>query len=150
MPFEATFTSKALELAVTIDVADGRPVCTEYRVRRLDGGGLELMTTEVMRDVKLRTLMALSCSRVAIDQAGGWSVEAEAVQAVVDPIRRRKAPITDATLRGIAKAYEKRYVPGRMEEFAQSEGYSERQMWRLVKLARERGFLASATKKGSS
>jgi len=141
------FTSKDLELAVTIDVADGRPMCTEYRVRRLDGGGLDLMTTEVMRNVKLRTLIALSCSRVAIDQAGGWSVEAEAVQAVVDPIRRRKAPITDDTLRKIAKAYKKRYVAGGMDEFAQSEGYSERQMWRLVKLARERGFLPTTTGK---
>lgn len=70
------------------------------------------------------------------------TVEAvEAVESVVGSIRRRRAPITDDRLREFAEAYHERWIPGRALEFAESLFMSERQMYRLKKLAQERGFL---------
>ena len=56
-------------------------------------------------------------------------------------VKRRREPITDERLREVADTYRERWKPGTGAEFAESIHCSERQMYRLPKLARERGFL---------
>jgi hypothetical protein len=145
-PFSATFTSDRLRVAITVDVADGVPICRSYSAERTDGGGLELMTTEVMRGLPLRSLMADACAASALEVeqgARGYSpaTSVEAIEAVLKTLRRRRTPTTDKELREFAAAYRKDFVRGRMAEFAESLGYSERHAYRLLRLARERGLL---------
>jgi len=148
VPFEATFTGDQIRVTMTIDVAHGWPICSRYQVERTDGGGLELMTTEIMRGLNLRRLMANACARVAMahteDGSGAYTTAStvEAIEAVVGPIqRRRRMPATDEGLKRFADEYLHRFEPGRMREFAEGLGYSERQGWRLLALARTRGIL---------
>src|SRR5206468_889065 len=129
VPFTATFWDDTVELVVTTDAADGRPMCTKYTVRRAAGGPLGLMTTEVMRGVKLRDLLAMSCARVVMETNRPTAVNLEAIEAVTGLTRRRRAPTSDDVLRDVAASYKKNFVPGHMREFAESQGYSERQMW---------------------
>jgi hypothetical protein len=143
-PIQATFTSDELRIELTIDVEDGVPVCRRYVAERVGGGGLELMTTEVTRGVKLRALMAHACAAAALEGANGAFTTAttvEAVEAVLAPLRRKRTPVTDTQLRRFAAAYRRDFIAGRMREFAESLGYSERHTYRLKKLAIERGFL---------
>jgi hypothetical protein len=153
-PFTATFTSDRVRVTITVDIADGRPVCRHYEVDRIDdvADGLELMTTEVARGINLRALMAHGCADVALQPLPDGTTyqpatSLEAVEAVVGELRRRRSPtITDKQLRGFAAAYRKGYTPGAMAEFAKDQGFSERHAWRLLKLARERGFLPQSKK----
>lgn len=148
-PFTATFTSDRVRCTITVDVADGRPVCRRYEVERIDDSadGLEVMTTEVMRGINLRALMANGCADVALQPLPDGTTyqpatSLEAVEAVIGSLRRSRPPsITDKQLREFASAYRKEYSPGRMAQFADGRGYSERHAWRLLKIARERGFL---------
>ncbi len=152
-PFTATFEDERLRLVLEVDVADGHPICTSYRVDRLDGGGLELMTTEVLRGFKLRALMAEACILSVVVPVPGAkegtafavktkdAIPVEVIESVLGTLKRRRAPVTDERLREVADAYKKRYEPGGMEQFAKSLNASERQVWRLIRLARERGFL---------
>lgn len=148
-PISATFTSDRVRVEITVDVANGVPVCRRYSAERTDGGGLELMTTEVMRGLPLRSLMAHACAAAALQtestdgEGKGYSPASsvEAIEAVVKTLKRRRTPVTDKELRRFAAAYRKHFVPGRMREFAESLGYGERQGYRLLKVARERGFL---------
>lgn len=146
VPVTAVFTSAALRVTIEVDVADGVPVCPRYTVERVDGGGLESVTTEVLAGVPLRGLMANACARAVVEPIeGGHVVRAaislEAIEAVVGPLKRTRRPITDATLMAFANAYEERFQPGHMRQFAESLHYSERQAWRLKKRAEQRGFL---------
>jgi hypothetical protein len=147
-PFRATFTSDRTRITIDVDVVNGAPLCRRYEVERTDGDGLELMTTEVMRGVNLRALMANGCADAAMQALPGDShtyelaTSVEAIEAVLGTVRRR-APITDAELKRFSALYRKRHVAGHMKEFAEELGYSERHAWRLLKLTRERGFLPS-------
>jgi hypothetical protein len=100
--------------------------------------GLEMMTSEVMRGVNLRALMMHAFAM--------FNPDTDAVQALFDSLKRRRTPVTDKTLREFARQYRKQFVPGGMQQFAESLGYSERQAWRLLKLARDRGFLPDPKK----
>lgn len=143
-PVDATFTNDQLRIDIRIDVRDGTPTCTRYTVERTDGGGLELMTTEVSRGIKLRALMAHACAAVALEGANGGFTTAssvEAIESVVKTLSRNRRPTTDAELKRFARAYRRDYQRGGMEQFAASLGYGERNAWRLKKLAIERGFL---------
>lgn len=144
-PIQATFTSDRLKVSIEVDVENGVPVCRRFTAERTDGGGLELMTSEVTRGVNLRSLMANACAAAALQTKDGEGYTAatsvEAVEAVVGTLRRRRTPISDPELRKFAAAYRKHYVKGGMEEFAASLGYSERHAYRLLGLARTRGLL---------
>lgn len=150
-PFTAVFTNESLELTIVVDVANGVPFCPEYHLKRVDAPpGLEMATTDVLRGIPLRGLMANALARVALevertetgvrfDYRSPTSVEA--VEAVIGSLKRRRQPVTDEVLREFADAYRERFEPGAMEEFADSIGYSPRHAYRLKKLAEERGFL---------
>lgn len=57
-------------------------------------------------------------------------------------VRRSRTPVSDDSLRAFAASYREHYLPGQMRPVALRLGLSERQCWRLKKLARERGLLA--------
>jgi hypothetical protein len=143
-PFRATFTGDDLEIELMLDVIDGAPACTSYTVRSTGGSGLENRTTEAVRGRPLRQLMvdALSMSVwEQYDDEGGLASTVELVEAVMGSVRRTRKPVDDERLEQVADAYRKHWVPGGAAEFAESLNCSERQMWRLIKLARERGLL---------
>lgn len=143
-PFTARFSNDEWAIDLDLNVVDGQPSCVGYAVARNDDRPLDQFTTEVARGFNLRKLMSHAFARMALESEGQAKVPAtteEAVEAVVGPIRRRRAPITDQRLREVADAFRSRYVSGGAAEFASSLFVSERQMWRLVKLARQRGFL---------
>ena len=146
-PFQATFTDeKRVKITLVLDVVDGAPSCRSYKVERIDGKGLEYMTTDIMRGLSLRNLMYYACAQAALtsDDGVGYTtaVSTAAIETVVAPLRRRRQPITDGVLRRFADEYRGHFEPGRMEELAESlAGYSERQGWRLLKLGVERGVL---------
>jgi hypothetical protein len=71
--------------------------------------------------------------------AGEWSLHPRPLP--IDRVRRTRRPTTEARLREVAQAYNDRWTPGSPDEFAASLNVSERQMWRLLKLARDRGLL---------
>ncbi len=143
-PFRACLTNDTLEIELIIDVIDGTPDCTSYRVTPLDGAGLLYRTTEVTRGVKIRDLMAEALSLSVWEQQGevaGLATSVELIEAVKGSVRRRREPMTDEKLREFASAYRQKFIPGKAAEFAESQGYSERQMYRRKKTAQERGFL---------
>lgn len=146
-PLEAEFTNGTLRITVLLDVADGMPRCTKLSVERVDGGGLELITTEVLPGLSLRRLMARACAAAVVErhEDGHYVKRAEvsldAIEAVMGSLQRTRQPITDERLREFAEAFRERYQPGKMEPFAESLHCSPRQAWRLKKLAEERGFL---------
>lgn len=145
VPISATFDDGQLSVRLVIDVADDLPICREYTVKRLDGGGLEEMTTEVARGVKIRELMAEAVASKALEPApdGGrrHATTLEAIEAVVGPIRRRRRTMTDSELTSFVASYRERYLPGHATEFAESVFMSERQMWRWKRAAIERGLM---------
>jgi hypothetical protein len=141
-PLTATFTNEQLVVTLRIDVLDGVPSCVWYRVERVDGGGLEYLTTELAKGLKVRDLMAHAVALAAVQSSEDPDVSPlDAIEAVMGSVRRGRAPVTDARLEEFAEAYRDRWVPGRGAEFAESLHISERQMWRLKKEAIERGFL---------
>jgi hypothetical protein len=160
-PIRATFNqvldgNPQLRLTIEMDVEQGVPICRRYTVERFDGG-LELMTAELMRGVNLRRLMAQAAAAAALEKRPPppgvteqytTATSVEAVEAVVGPIRRRRVPVTDKELRRFADMYRRKFVPGRMAEFAEALHYSERHAYRLKRLAIERGFLTAADTKG--
>ena len=79
-PFRAVFVGDQIKVTMVVDVADGAPVCRSYQVERTDGGGLEFMTTEIMRGLNLRTLLANAC---AASQWSRWTTR--------PPTRQRRA-----------------------------------------------------------
>lgn len=151
VPTRAVFTDERLRITIVIDVANGTIICPSYSVERIDGaGGLEALTTDVSRGLKIRNLMAYAAASAAVtpapddDERGrdflpGQTLEA--IEAVIGPIRRTREPVTDERLRAIADAYRERWIPGRDVEFAESFHMSDRNMRRMLKKARERGFL---------
>jgi hypothetical protein len=149
VPLRATFTDDRMKVTMCLDVANGVPICAKYCVERTDGRGLEEVTTEISRGLNLRTLMAHAFAGAAHEQHEDddgrdhlrRASTVEAVEAVIGPIRRRREPTTDERLREFADAYRERWVPGGAAEFAESLYVSERQMWRLKRLAVDRGFL---------
>ena len=157
VPFTATFSNdiQTLRLEIVVDVANGRPVCRSYRVETFDDGGdLAMMTSEVLRGVKLRNLMSHACAQAAfeaVDDGGFVPAEnVQAIEAVLGPLRRTRRPATDELLGQVADRYRAEFVPGRMVEFAEAFGYSERQMRRLIALARERELLEPSDRKRSN
>ena len=147
-PFVAVLSSKQLRIHLWIDVVDRQPTCTRYMVERADGAGLESVTLEVLRGLPLRPMVALACAAAAYepDSSGGIRLR----QGVVDPAllgsiiqagKRTRRPISEERLREFSDAFRAEFVPGRMAEFAASFGCSERQAYRLRKLAKERGLL---------
>lgn len=143
-PFRAILTGDTIELEMVLDVIDGAPACTSYTVRAIDGVGLENRTTEVARGIKLREAMANALARSTWEQHGDvayLATSVELIEAVMGSVQRRRVPVTDERLREVADAYRERWTPGGAMEFAASLHCSERQMYRLVKLARQRGFL---------
>lgn len=55
--------------------------------------------------------------------------------------RRSRTPISDESLAAFAASYRNHYQPGQMQKLARRLGLSERQCWRLKKLAVQRGLL---------
>jgi hypothetical protein len=146
-PFRATFTSddESLELELVIDVIDGTPDCTSYRVTPLDGKGLLYRTTEISKGVKIRDAMALALTYAVIeDQGHGTYMDAtslDLIDSVRGTVKRRREPMTDDSLREFAARYRAEFVPGYAADFAESLGYSERQMYRRKKAAIDRCLL---------
>jgi hypothetical protein len=138
------------DLVVTLEltVQDGVPTCEAYTVR-VPGGGLERMTTDVARGIKLRELLEMGAAHCAIGApstsdgvtTADYTFNKERVAAVGRMTRRRRQPVTDESLRRFAEAYKQNFRRGHMAEFAKSLDYGERHVWRLRKLAIERGFL---------
>ena len=106
-PIRATFESDKLRIEIEVEVVDGHPQCSGFSAKRLDGGGLELMTTEVTRGVNLRVLMANACASAALEtkdsQGYTSATSVEAVEAVIKTLKRRRSPITDKELRAFAR-----------------------------------------------
>lgn len=162
VPFTAECTNDELTIRLTIDVRDDRPVCTRYEVEAPEGVDLLLRTTEVARGYKIRRLAASALAAMALerlepddprrDGRAGFVVDIghvqytsgaslETIEEVIGPVRSRREPVTDERLQAFAEAFQRDYVPGAPQAFAESQYMSERQMWRLVALARKRGFL---------
>lgn len=145
VPVRVTFTDADLEIELTIDVVDHTPACTEYRVRRADGGDLALLTTEVARGVNLRKLLSHAVARVALEETEpgnyGPAQTTAILESILSTTRRRREPVSDESLRDFSEKYREHFRPGKMAEFAELIGYEERQAYRRLKLARERGFL---------
>jgi hypothetical protein len=143
-PLVATFTDGELEARLVIDVVGGAPCCVEYTVRRTDGKGLEQFTSEVAAGLNIRSLVKHAVVVVAVE-AKGHGVEPaesyEAVAAVLSSAGRRRTAVTDERLQEFADAYRERWVKGGQAEFAAHLNISERQMWRLKRLATDRGFM---------
>ncbi len=147
-PFVAVLSNEQLRIHLWIDVVDRQPTCTRYMVERADGAGLESVTLEVLRGLPLRPMVAMACAAAAYepDAPGRFALR----QGVVDPAvlgsiiqagKRTRRPTSDERLREFADAYRSQFVPGRMTEFADAFGCSERQAYRLRKLAKDRGLL---------
>jgi hypothetical protein len=157
VPFRAHIEVNSLRVTIVIDVVDGAPSCTSYTVTTVDGGGLENRTTEVARGISIRDLLA-SALRFQTweafpdpDATGGLigrpGAPLDLTEAVMGSVRRRRVPVDDDRLREVAEAYRERWRPGNAAAFAESLLCSERQMYRLLKLARERGFLTDGDNK---
>jgi hypothetical protein len=155
VPFDITFEIEDLEVVVSgFDVADGRPTCASYMVRRSDGRlGVEEHATTIARGIQLRSLLADAAALAADDrqlaaiasanvdgsmpQRGAQESE-EAKAAARTAAHRRRKPITDEWLRGFVARHSSR--PGSVADFAKAEGYTERHTYDLLKLAKSRGI----------
>jgi hypothetical protein len=141
-PLTATFSNEQIVVTMRIEVIDGAPSCVWYRVERVDGGGLEFLTTELAKGLKVRDLMAQAVMMAAVQSSEEPDVSPlEAIESVLGNLRRGRAPISDTRLEEFAEAYRAHWEPGRADAFAASLGVGERQMYRLKKAAVERGFL---------
>jgi hypothetical protein len=157
VPFEATFTWERGELEVTFsaDVVDGEIQCSEVRTK---GADLGRRMTSVVRGVPFRELFEVAArlvtyepvdpdyKGVTVSYAGGPQMrEASADSTAADVAAasasgRTRSELTDKRLTDVATAYQTH--KGDEQAIAKALSVGKRQMWRLVKTARERGFLA--------
>lgn len=121
---------------------DGHPNYTHLSVSATDGRGLLHRTTEVMKELNVRELMAegLSASVFEIQDDGGYKLATtvELVESVMGSVKRTRSPNTDEKLKRIADSYRRH---GNVNDVARSEGYDPLHVRRLLGTARERGFL---------
>ena len=142
---------RGLHVEIEGTVVDGQPRCSTLSVWRLDGQPLE---ADDLRAIPLGDYVDQVASRSALvmepgDSLGRFAAEVGATEAVGEQItKRRRGRITDAYLREVAALYRAAYAAGEhpTKTIAKQCHVGRSTAGRLVKRARDRGFLGPALK----